>query len=494
MSARVTSAKRLASAWIDRNRNTITELNDCLFSYGEPSLEEYESASLLTKILERAGFAVIPCLSGFETAFMASWGEGEGPVAALHAEYDATPSGSQRSGVAKHVPIVAGAPGHAEGHCANATVMVAAALTAKHAMRRLGIPGRLKLFGAPGEELVVSRPYFVRDGYFDDVDLAFHNHIRDAFYTEVGQTQISLISAEFTFSGETSHAGLTPWLGRDALDAVVLMDVGMAQHREHMQPEMRAHRVITNGGSQPNVITEKAAVWWYFRGVSARETRALFERAKEIADGAALMTRTTLAVDIKSAVWPTRCNRALAHVLDRNMRGVGMPVWTEDEIAFARELQQAAGVRVDGLRTELSPMRGPDEPEMSSNDCGDISWKVPMGRLWFPGSVPNIHFHHWSGGAMLAGSIAHKGILAAAKVLTCSILDCIGDADLRAEIRRTFAEEIGSEQYAPMITLGQKPSARPHQSLMEHFRPLMRPHFRMMTSEFENDFGTPRVR
>lgn len=496
MSVRVSAAKKLAEDWIDRNRNAITGLNDCLFSYGEPSLEEYESASLLTSILERTGFDVTPGLSGFETAFMASWEEGKGkkPVIALHAEYDATPSGSQRSGVAKHAPFVPGAPGHAEGHCANATVMVAAALAAKHVMHKLGIPGRLKLFGAPGEELVVSRPYFVRDGYFDDVDLAFHNHIRDAFYTEVGQTQISLISAEFTFSGEPTHAGLTPWLGRDALDAVVLMDTGMAQHREHMRPEMRAHRVITNGGSQPNVIPEKASVWWYFRGFSAGETQALFQRAKEIADAAALMTRTTMSVEIKSAVWPTRCNRILAGVLDRNMRAVGMPVWADEEIAFARELQKEAGVRVEGLRTELSPMRGPDQPEMSSNDCGDISWKVPMGRLWFPGSVPNIHFHHWSGGAMLAGPIAHKGILAAVRVLTFSILDCIEDADLRADIHRTFVEEIGEEQYAPMIALGQKPPRRPHEGLMERFRPLMRPHFRTMTSEFEDDFDTPRVR
>ena len=485
LSSQTTAAKSEALNWIDRNAQSIIQTNDCLFSFGEPSLEEYESAAFLVEVLREAGFDVETGISGFPTAFVATWTNKSGPVIALHAEYDGTPGGSQKSGSATHNPIVPGAPGHAEGHQANSTVMVAAALATKFSMESLGIAGTLKVFGAPGEELAISRPYFVRDGYFDGVDVAFHNHIRDAFYTEVGQTQISLISAEFTFHGETTHAGLTPWLGRDALDAVILMDNGMAQYREHIRPEMRAHRVITNGGSQPNVITEKAAVWWYFRGYSANDTRGLFEHAKEIAEGAAMMTRTSLSVDVKSAVWPTRCNRVLADILERNMHDVGMPVWTEDEISFARRIQQGAGVRSDGLRTELSKMRGPDLPEMSSNDCGDISWKVPMGRLWFPGSVPNVHFHHWSGGAMLTTSITHKGILAASKVLSSSMLECLCDESILTAVRETFADEIGDTVYEPMIPLGREPMLRPHQALMSHYRPLMRKHYRTDRPHFE---------
>ena len=479
------AAKTTARSWIDRNASAITQANDCLFSFGEPSLEEFESATFLVALLKDAGFEVETGLSGFPTAFVATWKNNGGPVIALHAEYDGTPGGSQKSGSTTHDPIVPGAPGHAEGHQANSTVMLAAALATKFAMEKLGIPGILKVFGAPGEELAISRPYFVRDGYFDDVDAAFHNHIRDAFYTEVGQTQIALISAEFTFHGETTHAGLTPWLGRDALDAVIMMDNGMAQYREHIRPEMRAHRVITNGGSQPNVIAEEAAVWWYFRGCSAQDTRALFEHATEIAEAAAKMTRTTVSVDVKSAVWPTRCNRVLADILDRNMREIGMPIWTDDEVSFARDLQQAAGVRVEGLRTELSRMRGPDLPEMSSNDCGDISWKVPMGRLWFPGSVPNVHFHHWSGGAMLATSITHKGIIAATKVLAGSILECLCDGEVLDKVREAFAEEIGDTIYQPMIPLDGQPTLRPHEALMKHYRPLMREHYRTDRPRFE---------
>lgn len=482
-------AKSKALDWIERNAPAITQTNDCLFSFGEPSLEEYESAAYLVALLRENGFEVETGISGFPTAFVATWSNNGGPVIALHAEYDATPGGSQKSGSSTHDPIVPGAPGHAEGHQANSAVMLASAFAAKFAMQELGIAGTLKVFGAPGEELVISRPYFVRDGHFDEVELAFHNHIRDAFYTEVGQTQIALISAEFVFHGETTHAGLTPWLGRDALDAVVLMDTGMAHFREHIRPEMRAHRVITDGGTQPNVIPERAAVWWYFRGQSADDTRGLFEHARKVAEGAAMMTRTSLSVDIKSAVWPTRCNRALADLLDRNIHETGMPTWTSDEIAFARQVQEAAGVRVDGLRNELTKMRGPDLPEMSSNDCGDISWKVPMGRLWFPGSIPNVHFHHWSAGAILTTSITHKGIIAATKVLSSSILECFCDEALRAEVAKSFAEEIGGTVYQPMIPLEGKPTLRPHEAMMKHYRPLMSPHYRTERPVFEMSRG-----
>jgi len=473
---RQTVVKDFCFQWIDANRDATATLNDALYYFGEPSLEEYESAGLLTSVLAEAGFQVQTGISGFPTAFLATFGQGE-PVIALHAEYDGNPNNSQVPGVTEPRPIVEGAPGHAEGHQGNATVMVTAALAVQKAMQHFGLPGTLKVFGAPGEEIAISRPYFVRDGHFEEVDIAFHNHIRGSFYTEVGQTQISSISAEFTFDGESAHAGLNPWDGRDALDAVVLMDQGMAQHREHMHPSMRAHRVITQGGEQPNVIPARAAVWWYFRGFSAADANRLFEQARRIAEGAALMTRTSVSVDVKSAVWPTRCNRVLADLLDANIRQVGMPSWSDEEQAFARRLQEAAGVEVSGLDSVPASMVGPDAPEMSSNDCGDISWKVPMGRVWWPGSVPNVRFHHWSGAAMLTTSITHKGISAGAKVLSGAVAECLCDTSIVARAQESFREEIGGVDYAPLIPLNKAPRLDIHTALMERFRPQMRSHY-----------------
>jgi len=462
---------------VERNRQAVTDLSDAIFWFAEPGLQEHETSALMCSLLEEAGFAVQRGISGFPTAFLATAGSG-GPVVAMHTEYDANPDNSQAPGVAEKREIVPGAPGHCEGHNANASAMVAAAIAVKSAMEQFQLPGTLKVFGAPAEELLLSRPYFVRDGWFDDVDVAFHDHIWGEFSTEYGQIQIASISAEFTFHGETAHAGLAPWKGRDALDAVVLMDMGLAQFREHMEPTMRAHRAITDGGVQPNVIPARASVWWYFRDPSAEGAQRLFEQAKRIAEGAALMTRTEVEVNVKSAVWPVRGNRTLAQCVQRNIEHVGMPRWDEQEQSLARALQAAAGVPETGLRPELTPLTGPAKMIMASNDCGDVSWKVPMARLWFPGNVPGITYHHWSAGSALATSIAHKGAVAGAKALAASVADCFVDPAIVDEAKRTFAEETAGTQYVPMLPADQAPPVGANEELMKRFRPLLEKHYR----------------
>ena len=396
---------------------------------------------------------------------------------ALHAEYDALPENSQKPGVMKKDAIVDGAPGHCEGHHANATVMVASALALKHAMETHGLEGTLKVFGSPAEELALSRPYFVRDGYFDDVDLAFHNHIGMDFHTEYDVVQIGCLAADFTFHGETAHAGLAPWRGRDALDAVVLMDVGLAQFREHMEPTMRAHRVITHGGTQPNIIPDKASVWWMFRHPEAAGVKTLFDQARSIAEGAALMTNTRLEVNVRSAVWPLRCNQTMANVTQENIEAVGMPEWSDEEQAFAREVQKAAGAPVEGLLEQVTPLTGPGPMIGASNDCGDISWKVPMGRVWFPASVPGVSFHNWTAGIPLTSSIAHKGTLAGAKAMTGAALDFFMDTALVEDAKRTFKAELDGITYEPMLPADQQPDLTVNKDLMARFREPMQAHY-----------------
>ena len=480
----VGAEKRFVLDYVARNAQAIATLGDAIFRFAEPGLQEVETVKLMTGILEEHGLAVEHGISGFPTAFLATCGSGE-PVIAMHTEYDANPENSQVSGVAEKREIVPGAPGHCEGHNVNAAVMVAAALAVKKAMAKYGISGTLKVFGAPAEELVLARPYFVRDGYFDDVDAAFHDHIWGELATEYGQIQIAAISAEFTFHGETAHAGLAPWRGRDALDAVVLMDTGMAQYREHMQPTMRAHRVITNGGTQPNVIPSEAAIWWYFRDPSAAGAQALFEQAKKIAEGAALMTKTDWEVTVKSAVWPVRANQALAEAVQRNIELVEFPDWTEEEQAFARALQKAADAPEIGLHTAPRPLTGPAEMIMASNDCGDVTWKVPSARLWFPGNVPGVSYHHWTAGAALAHSIAHKGALAGAQTLATSVLDTLLDTSLVAAAKRTHAEELGDTVYAPLLPADQTPPLGANEELMARFRPLLQEQYLRETPVFD---------
>jgi aminobenzoyl-glutamate utilization protein B len=457
--------------FLDRNRAAIAQLNDNIFYFGELGMQEFETAGLMTHLLEQAGFDVIRGISGFATGFCATYGTGY-PTVAIHTEYDAVPDNSQESGVTSPKPIVEGAPGHCEGHNVNAAVLIGAALAAKSAMHRFGLKGTLKVFGGAAEEQLISRPYYVRDGWFDDVDVAFHDHIAGYFATAHGVTQQALISSTFTFHGETAHAGVAPWKGRDALDAVVLMDMGLAQYREHMIPTMRAQRVITHGGDQPNVVPRKASVWWFFRAPTAGEADSLFDQAKRIAEGAALMTKTSVEINILSAVWPSRGNRVLAELVQRQIESVGMPQWSEEEQAFACELQTNANVKSDGLTHHVQPLREATQ-RPSANDAGDVSWKVPMVKFYFPANVPNLSAHHWAAGAALATSIAHKGAVAGAKVMAGAAIECFLNPAVVEEAKRTFRDELGSVEYRSLLPAEQEPPINLNRDIMEKFRPLM---------------------
>ena len=479
----ISAEKAFAFDIVDRNVKALTTLSDSIFYFGEVGMQEHETAGLMTSLLEKEGFDVTRGLSGFPTGFLATWGSGE-PVIALHTEYDANPENSQVSGAAERKEIIKGSPGHCEGHNVNGAVMITAAIAAKRTMEKYGIKGTLKVFGAPGEEQLLSRPYYVRDGHFKDVDVAIHDHIGGDFRAIHGITHVALISAKFIFHGETAHSSTAPWKGRDALDAVVLMDMGMAQYREHMQPTMRIHRVITEGGLQPNVIPARASVWWYMRDPTADGVRVLFEQAKKIAQGAALMTNTELEVEVLSAVWPVRGNQTLAEVLQNNIETVGLPGWTAEEQAFAKKLQAAAGLEAEGLREAIPQLKGPSPQRSPSNDCGDISWVVPMGRLTFPGNIPEVPYHNWAAGAALATSIAHKGGYVGAKALAGSIVDLFTDPKLIARAKETFKAEIGNVKYAPLLPDGQQPPADLNRSMMEQWREPMRANYVKEKPEF----------
>jgi aminobenzoyl-glutamate utilization protein B len=468
--------KQFVLDFAERNAAATAGLSDSLFYFGELGLQEYRSAELMGAMLAEHDFKVERGISGFATAFLATYGQGS-PVIAIHTEYDANPTNSQQSGMAERAEIVPGAPGHCEGHNVNGAVMVVGAIALRYVMEKFKQPGTLKIFGAPAEEQLLSRPFFVRDGLFDDVDISFHDHILDEFKADYGLIQSAAVSADFTFRGESAHAAMFPFKARDALDAVVLMDSGMAQYREHLQPGMTAHRVITDGGVQPNVIPSRASIWWYFRHPTAEGARLLFEQGKKVAQGAALMTNCELEVNVRSAVWPVRLNQTMAETIQKNVEAIGMPVWSEEEQSFAKALQKGAGVPVRGLRTQVTPVEGPTRQIPASNDCGDVSWKVPMARVWFPGNVPNLAFHHWSAGAALATSIAHKGAVAGVKALATSVIDYLQNPDLLMQTKASFKREIGDAVYKPLLPDDQRPPIELNRAEMEKYRPQMERHY-----------------
>ncbi len=467
--------KATAFAAIDRNQEAIAQVGDAIYSFAELGMQETETAALCARLLREMGYTVETGISGIPTAIMATYGTGA-PVIAIHVEYDALPAVSQAPGVAERQEVVKGAPGHAEGHNTNAALWIGAAHAVKTAMDTHHLAGTVKLFSAPAEEQGISRPYFVRDGYFKDVDAAFHAHVGADLSTSYGPRQYAVMSVEYEFFGKTAHAAVSPWTGASAADAVKLMDLGWDALREHLPPSQRSHSVIVSAGAQPNVVPDYAKIWFYFREATYEGARDLYTKAQKVAEGAALMTGTTWKERILSACWPTRDNRTVAEVVQANIELVGMPAWSPDEQALARRIQRAAGAREAGLDTTLTPLREAVQ-STSSNDSGDITWTVPHGRITFPANVPGVPFHHWAAGVAEATSIAHKGTIAGAKVMAGSVIDLLTKPGILAAARASFAREVAGSTYRSLLPPGQKPPVDLNAEEMARFRALMKPHY-----------------
>ena len=452
-----TNPKETAFKAIDRNRDEIAKVGDSIFYFAELGMQEIETSKLLVQVLRNIGYKVETGISGFPTGFMATYGSGK-PIIAVHAEYDALPSGSQAPGSIDRKELVPGAPGHAEGHNTNAAVLIGTAFAIKEAMDKHRIKGRVKLFGAPAEEQLVSRPFFVRDGFFKDVDAAFHVHIGVESSVSYGLKSTALMSVEYEFFGKTAHAGSSPWTGISAVDAAKLMDIGWDVLREHLPPTQRSHSVIKDGGIQPNVVPDHAKIWFFFRETSAKGANDMYLKAKKMAEGACMMTGATWKENVLSACWPNWDNKGIAEVVQANIALVGMPKWSEEEQALAKKIQKATSKKEVGLQTKITPLK-PAVQSGGSNDAGDITWVVPHVRITFPGNVPGAEFHNWSAGIVTATSISHKGEVVGAKVLTGSMLDLMTKPELLAKAKDWFDKELAAMgvTYKPLLPPETKP-------------------------------------
>src|SRR5499427_7179864 len=226
--------KDLAFEVIDRNVQKMTDISDSIYYFGEMGMQEFEGSKLLKETLEAAGFRVELGGAGMPTNVWAEFGSGR-PKIAIVTEIDALPGGSQTPGEFAHKPLVTDAPGHMEGHNTHGGVASMAAFAVKEVMQRHNIPGTVAISFGPAEEQLISRPYLVRAGYFKDVDAIIYLHIRDSLATGYGLQNYAAISSIFTFHGKTAHGAVNPWDGKDAVDAVELMDIGFDKLREHLR-------------------------------------------------------------------------------------------------------------------------------------------------------------------------------------------------------------------------------------------------------------------
>jgi aminobenzoyl-glutamate utilization protein B len=478
---------------IDAMKTRTQIMVDQVFSYGELGFQEFETSKYLTGILEKEGFKVIRGVAGIPTAWTATWGSGK-PVIALGSDLDCIPQASQKPGVAYHDPIIAGAPGHGEGHNSGQGLNITAALAVKRVMEREHMPGTLMLWPGVAEEDLGTKAYLVRAGIFKNVDVVLFTHVG----TDLGVSSGSgggtgLISVEYTFHGESAHAAVAPWRGRSALDAVELMDTGWNFRREHLRLNQRSHYVITNGGDQPNVVPSNASVWYYLRETDYEHIKELWDIADKMAQGAALMTNTTFTSRVLGSAWPGYFNKPIADVVTENIKKVGMPQWNEDDQTLAKALQHELKQPETGLATEVriggrgrGSQGGGDAAAAggagggggASDDIGDVSWNVPTVVLRFPSNIPGGPGHNWANGISMATPIAHKGVTAGAKVEALTILDILTNPEIVKSAWEYFnSVQTQDVKYQPLIRPEDQPAIWLNKKIMDEYRPAMQKYY-----------------
>ncbi len=483
---RLESLKGEALQMVEARSKMVQEIIDMLFSFGELGMQEFETQRYLTGILEDAGFEIELGVAGMPSAWTARWSNGTGePVIAMGSDVDGIPQSNQKPGVAYRDPIVAMAPGHGEGHNSGQAVNIVAALAVKELMEREGIDGTLLIWPGVAEEQVASKAYFVREGVFDGVDVNLFTHVGSGFGVNWGQQGgNALWSVMYRFTGETAHSAGSPWRGRSALDAVMLMAQAWEYKREHLQPAARSHYIIVDGGDQPNVVPQTATIWFYFRERDYELTKEQYDAAALMAQGAALMTGTQVdTIMTVGSAWSRHFSKPVAEKTFANIQRVGMPEWSEDDVRFAEAFQREMGVEVTGLATEVpEEMSGPVALSRSlgggSDDIGDISWNMPTVTLSYPSNMRGGPGHNWANGIAMATPVAHKGGVAGAKVQALTLLDLFLDGETVDAAWDYFNDvQTAETEYIPFISEHDQPAIWLNEEIMATWRERMRPYY-----------------
>ncbi len=457
---------------VDRRRADYQALADRVWAMPELCYAETRSAAEHRAMLEAEGFRVTENLAGIPTALMGEAGEG-GPVIAILGEYDALPGLSQEAGVAEPRPVPGETSGHGCGHNLLGAGALLAAAAVKDWLAANGIAGRVRYYGCPAEEGGAAKGFLARDGAFDDVDIAISWH--PACFAGVNEP-VSLANTriDFTFHGRASHAAAAPHLGRSALDACELMNIGVNYLREHMPSDARIHYAYLDaGGIAPNVVQARAKVRYLIRARSVAELRPLVERVRKIADGAALMTETRVETQVISAVSELLGNTPLEEALHANLERLGPPPFTAEDRTFAGAIQNTlreedivAAYRRQGLPVEhgkpltdaIVPFGAKGAGMVGSTDVGDVSQKVPTvqarGATWAIGTPG----HSWQVVAQGKSPLAHAGMVHVAKAMAGTAVDALRDPTLIARAKADHQARTGGRPYESPLPEGARPA------------------------------------
>lgn len=433
-------------SFVDNAQDRFRALSDRVWATPETCYAEKASAAAHLDELRHQGFRVTENVADIPTAMIGEAGTG-GPVIAFLGEYDALAGLSQEADMAEHTPIEAGGHGHGCGHNMLGSAAMLAAVAVRDWLKETGTPGRVRYYGCPAEEGGAAKAFMVRAGAFDDVDIAITWHPHSIPAVTRGSS-LANARIDFTFTGRAAHAAGAPQLGRSALDAVELMNVGVNYLREHMPDTARIHYAyIDAGGISPNVVQGRAQVRYVVRSDSSAENAGLIERVRKVAQGAALMTETQMEDTVLAAVSNVIENAPLIDAMQANLDTLGPPAFGDTDRAYAARFQATFSeedIRDAYLSVGIAPKAGQPLPDFvvpadalpagvgGSTDVADVSWVVPTVQMWGANYAIGTPFHTWQMVAQGKSAPAMKGMAHVAKVMAATGIDVMTDPDLRA--------------------------------------------------------------
>ncbi len=434
---------------VDAQGDALIELSDAIWAHAEVAFEEGESSNLLANFAEQNGFNVERGIAGMPTAFVATYGSGK-PVISILGEFDALPGISQKAQPTKE-PLKAGAAGHGCGHNLFGAGSLGAAIAIKELIEDGKINGTVKFFGTPAEEKFFGKIWMVEAGLWNDVDINISWHPSSKTEADV-QSTLSLIDFRVEFFGQAAHASGDPWNGRSASDALELYTTGINYYREHIKPSTRIHYHIEDGGQVVNVVPDYSKIWVRVRDPKQTEMKQVYERVKEMAEGAAIMANVEYKTSLISGIYEVLVNRAGGEIMQKNLELLGPITYTEEETVFAKKIQEMTGKPQVGIDSQIRPLEETKEdPGGGSTDVGDVSWNVPNINLSVVTAPKDTPWHSWAVVACGGMSIGHKGMIYAAKAMSMTMLDLFENPKLVETVKNEFVERKGKSVYEAII-------------------------------------------
>ncbi len=434
---------------LDSKSESYGEIAQTIWDLAEMGYKEEKSVALLQKTLSEAGFTIKEGVGGMPTAFTAEYGSGA-PIIGIMGEYDALPGLSQQAVPEKKT--AGKAAGHACGHHLFGTASTAAAIAVKDWLQSNNAKGTIRFYGTPAEEGGSGKVYMVREGLFDDVDVALHWHPSSQNAASAGAA-LANKSAKFRFHGVSAHAAAAPERGRSALDGVEAMNAMVNMLREHVPEKARIHYVITRGGKAPNVVPNFAEVYYYARHNRRDVVIDIFDRIIKAGQGAALGTGTTMDFEMIGGTHELLPNLTLQKLMHDNLSKVGGMEYTPEEKEFADKIAVSMGYKSVDLEKarNIQPYKT-EAKAFGSTDVGDVSFTVPTVGMGAATWVPGTPAHSWQAVAAGGTSIGNKGMMIAAKTLTLTAINLFQDRELVVKAKEEFLERRGADfKYIPLL-------------------------------------------